>query len=284
MFETTILVLLYKKEFNESKTLNSLLNSYVHYKNAKLVIWNNGPNPLKESSIIPFIKLGYQVHLKETLNNESLAVIYNRFLSYYDSKRYIFLDDDSTLTASYITASCKSDTTKISMPIISFQGQVKSPKISNRPYYLGLEITQKSKVIAVGSGLVIGKDVIPFLKKNYLKVFDEKFYLYGVDTTFCLRVFYSKLTNKINIIPGFNHSLSRLEKESNEVKKFRCKERSYERGLIFRYYYSKPKCILILLKDLFFIFVRMLLKQEKTLEAISLCKAFLYGKHYKNNT
>ncbi|WP_409440386.1 hypothetical protein [Psychromonas sp. GE-S-Ul-11] len=283
MTETAILVLLYNNQPNESKTLNSLLSSVVHYLNAKLVIWNNGPKSFKKTEVALYRNLGYEVFFEETLHNESLAVIYNRFLSCYDAKRYIFLDDDSNLTAPYILASCKSEVTCISLPIISFKNQVVYPKIQNKPYYFGINITGKSKVISIGSGLVIGRDFAVFMKKNYGNVFDERFYFYGVDTTFFLRIFYSKLTSRINIIPGFIHSLSRLEKESNEVKSFRCLERSYERGLIFRYYYSNSKCILTLSKDLITIFFRVILKQRQTINARSLCKAFFSGRHYKNN-
>ncbi|WP_413691538.1 hypothetical protein [Psychromonas sp. KJ10-2] len=110
------------------------------------------------------------------------------------------------------------------------------PKIQNKPYYSGVNITRKSKVVSIGSGLVIGRDVAAFVKKIYGDIFDERFYLYGVDTTFFLRVFNSNLSNRINIISGFQHSLSRLQKESNEVKKFRCIERSYDKGLTIRFY------------------------------------------------
>ncbi|WP_413691540.1 hypothetical protein [Psychromonas sp. KJ10-2] len=90
MTETAILVLLYNNQPNESKTLNSLLNSIVHYSNAQLVIWNNGPKSFEETKMTPYRNLGYEVFFEETLHNESLAVIYNRFLSCYDAKRYIF--------------------------------------------------------------------------------------------------------------------------------------------------------------------------------------------------
>ncbi|MDN2663506.1 hypothetical protein OW492_08960 [Psychromonas sp. 14N.309.X.WAT.B.A12] len=281
MTETAILVLLYNNQPNESKTLNSLLSSVVHYLNAKLVIWNNGPKSFKKTEVALYRNLGYEVFFEETLHNESLAVIYNRFLSCYDAKRYIFLDDDSNLTAPYILASCKSEVTCISLPIISFKNQVVYPKIQKKPYYFGINITGKSKVISIGSGLVIGRDFAVFMKKNYGNVFDERFYFYGVDTTFFLRIFYSKLTSRINIIPGFIHSLSRLEKESKELKKFRRIERSYEQALILRYYRKKPVATFLLIKHLLSVIKRFFFKQENRISIFSLYKAFFTGKHYR---
>ena len=81
MFETAILILLYNKEIKASSTINSLVNSEFQYPNAKVVIWNNGPVSLKSHNCTFIKKLGYEVVVEETLDNESLAVIYNKFLA-----------------------------------------------------------------------------------------------------------------------------------------------------------------------------------------------------------
>ena len=102
MFETAILILLYNKEIKDSSTINSLACTDYHYPNAKLVIWNNGPAPFKSTDCTKLESLGYAVAVKETLNNKSLAVIYNKFLVENAAERYVLLDDDSELNPAYI--------------------------------------------------------------------------------------------------------------------------------------------------------------------------------------
>jgi hypothetical protein len=79
MFATAILILLYNKEIKDSATINSLVSTDYHY--AKLVLWNNGPIPLKNIDCQILESLGYEATVEEILNNESLAVIYNKFLA-----------------------------------------------------------------------------------------------------------------------------------------------------------------------------------------------------------
>lgn len=281
MFETAILVLLYNKEITDSNTINSLIESKFQYPNARLVIWNNGPEQLKKRDYRTFEDLGYDVVIEETLNNESLAVIYNRFLTQNRAEKYILLDDDSVLNAAYILASSKSKAAEVGMPIISSQGEAQSPTIDGLPYSAGTEFSSESKVTTIGSGLVIGADIVDSLKEHYKNVFDERFYLYGVDTTFCLRLFNNKLTDMIKIIPGFNHSLSRLEKEDFEKAKFRCLERSYDLGLTLRYYEPRLSSIFIVIKLCASTLKRTLLGKKVELNFVAVLKGFVFGKHYR---
>lgn len=281
MFETVILVLLYNKEITESNTINTLLESNIQYSNARLVIWNNGPEPLKNRDCSHIEALGYDLVIEETLHNESLAVIYNKFLAENRAEKYILLDDDSVLNTPYILASSKCGINEVAMPIISSEGKVQSPQINDQPYSPKIELTSNSKVITIGSGLVIGADIAANLKENYKNVFDERFYLYGVDTTFCLRLFNSNLTKKIKIIFGFEHSLSRLEKESQKTIKFRRLERSYDLGLTLRYYYPLPNALLVVLKVTISTLKRKFFKQQYMVDLFPLFKAFVLGKHYR---
>lgn len=283
MFETAILVLLYNKEMIESKTLNSLILSEIQYSNAKLVVWNNGPKKLKDYKFDTFVHLGYEVSVEETLHNESLAVIYNRFLSECQAEKYILLDDDSVLNSSYILASSECKSTAVGMPIISFHGKIEAPKIDDVPYSvtLGGGLNVKQKVVTIGSGLVIGTDIVSELKNNYNDIFDERFYLYGVDTTFCLRLFNIKLTDKIKVISGFEHSLSRLETESPKISKFRKLERSYDLGLQQRYYAPFPSAVFTIFKVSASCIKRFFFRQQCSIDVFSLLNAFVFGRHYR---
>jgi hypothetical protein len=281
MFETAILILLYNKEIKDSSTINSLINSKHQYPNTKLVIWNNGPVNLKNLGCLILENLGYEVAVKETLNNESLAVIYNQFLAQNEANKYILLDDDSQLSSPYILASSQSKNHETSMPIITSQNVIHAPIVNNQPYSPDVNLTSKDKVMTIGSGLVIGKEISEKLKQKYGEVFDERFYFYGVDNSFCLRLFETGLTTSIKMIAGFNHSLSRLENEDNKTTKFRQLERSYSTGLELRYYFPMLDALVIILRTGLITIKKTFLGQKRSLSFINLLNAYITGKHYR---
>ncbi|WP_283709993.1 hypothetical protein [Pseudoalteromonas prydzensis] len=281
MFDTAIIVLLYNKEIGESKTLSSLTSSEVQFNDAKLVIWNNGPKKLVDTDVSTFTNLGYEVHIEETLHNESLAVIYNSFINDNQAKKYILLDDDSNLNASYIKAACDSTDSVVSMPIISSGGKVENPKINTVVYNFEQKIKSTDNVMTIGSGLVIGRGIVLELLNRFSTVFDERFYLYGVDTTFCYRLSMTQLIGSVKVIAGFEHSLSRLEVESEQVTKFRQRERSYDFGMTLRYYYSLPRSVYLLARTMIHILKCKILNKKRTFSIRLLLRAYITGKHYK---
>lgn len=282
MFDTAIIVLLYNKEIGESNTLSSLTSSEVQFNDAKLVIWNNGPKKLVDTDVSTFTNLGYEVHIEETLHNESLAVIYNSFINDNQAKKYILLDDDSNLNGGYIKAACDSTRSVVSMPIISSAGKVENPKINSIVYNKEQNITPNDEVITIGSGLVVGREIVFELLKRFSTVFDERFYLYGVDTTFCHRLAMSKLIGSVRVIAGFEHSLSRLDVESEQVTKFRQRERSYDFGMTLRYYYSLPRSVYLLARITLHVFKCITLNKRRVFSLRFLFKAYLTGKHYRD--
>jgi hypothetical protein len=281
MFDTAILILLYNKEINVSTTIHSLVNSEFQYAKARLVIWNNGPAPLKSYDCTCIETLGYDVIIEETLNNESLAAIYNRFLDGNSAKKYILLDDDSDLNPEYVFASSKIKTTEVGMPMIFSQGVICAPTINNKPYTQDVKISIDDEILTIGSGLVIGEEILTKITQKYERVFDERFFLYGVDTSFCLRLFESKWTHIINVIPGFNHSLSRLQDENLEKSKFRRLERSYSAGLELRYYYSLYKALISILDISLGTVKKIIFRQKHKINLFYFFKAILTGKHYR---
>ncbi|MDO6635796.1 hypothetical protein Q4540_04725 [Pseudoalteromonas carrageenovora] len=282
MFDTAMLVLLYNKEINQSSTISSIVDSSARYTNTKIVIWNNGPEPLKERNTSSLSALGYKVEIMETLNNESLAVIYNRFIDVVKADKYILLDDDSKLNDDYINASRSNGKNNVAMPLISSNGVIEAPFINYVPYRLTLEIAPTDKIITIGSGLVIGSQIAAQIKDKHGDIFDERFYLYGVDSTFCLRLFALKLTDKIRLIDGFDHSLSRLEREDKGITEFRLKERSYDTGLTLRYYYPPLKAVYSLFRITITNFKKTLLKEAPCDNLVYLYKSFFSGKHYRD--
>lgn len=282
MLNSAILVLLYDKEISDSKTLSSLATLESQFKNAKLVIWNNGPKKLKSTDVSIFVNLGYQVQVEQTLHNESLAVIYNSFIKSNQAEKYVLLDDDSQLNSDYINFSELVQKERVAMPIISFNGSVVSPTISKVPVRIDTSIKIDEKVITIGSGLVIGSDVVIELESLFGEVFDERFYFYGVDTSFCFRIFLSGLNKSIEFIPGFAHSLSRLQSEDSAFTNFRCNEHSYSLGMMLKYYYSKPKALLVFMKVFFLTVFNRFLRKRGLYKIRPLVRAIYTGKHYRD--
>ena len=113
-------------------------------------------------------------------------------------------------------------------------------------------------------------------------VFDERYYLYGVDTTFFLRFNNLNCSDKARVIKGFNHSLSRLEIESSSNKRFRKVERSYDLGLTLRYYRSCREIIFDIVKVFGSSILKMILKRENAFYLRHVFIALLVGKHYRD--
>lgn len=283
MFDTAILILLYNKEIFSSGTVTSLVASSFQYNKARVVLWNNGPKALANHDCSMLESLGYDVVIKETLNNESLAVIYNQFLAENNAHKFILLDDDSNLTDNYIAASSEITCNMLGMPLITFLDKPRYPKVSRKRCSLNTILTKKDKVVTIGSGLVLGANIVHKLRKKYNNlVFDQRFYLYGIDTTFCHRVFVGGLGDAITIIPGFDHCLSLFEKETKEKTNFRKIERSCEKGLRLRYYTSFLKALFILLRVTIRAVKKSILGKSNDVDLFHLYTAFLSGKHYRD--
>lgn len=283
MFTSSFLVLLYGKHISESPTLKSFLSLDYDFRNINLVIWNNGPSELNDYDVSQFVQKGFNVSIIETLNNISLSLIYNSFIANYSAKTYVILDDDSSLNSEYVTNVFNLSDNEIGMPVITDEGVCKFPyKNNGKLLAAGEMLLIEDEIFTISSGLVIGSLIVDKIKSKYGDVFDENFYFYGIDTTFCLRIMSLKLTPSIKIISGFEHSLSLSISESTQIKKFRCLESSYATGLSLRYYipnYIIPiKLLLASLKS----FKRFILSEPQTFNVFYIIKALLIGRHYKN--
>lgn len=282
-YNSAFLVVLYGVEASASNTLISLINSNVHFENVKLVIHNNGPEKI---SLCPRLEksltnLGFDTTLVQTLNNESLAVIYNGFIKNFDSKRYIVLDHDSELSKNYIYSVDQITTDNIGIPVIMANNAVHSPKVNGELTKNLGKCNKKDEIIAIGSGLIIGQTLANRIKFKFGCIFDDKFYLYGVDFTFLKRFNSLNISDHAILVPGFNHDLSRLE-EGNHSK-FRIKERGYDKGLTIRFY-SKTKFALFY--SIIKVTIRGVLDKlngnNRLYHLPDVYKAVFLGKHYRD--
>jgi hypothetical protein len=282
MCDSAILILLYNCELEDSKTLQTLKRCSVNFESAKLVIWNNGPTSLSSLDVSFLSECNLDISIKQTIVNESLAVIYNQFLGEYKANTYIFLDHDSTLNANYLTESLQVKKGELCVPVILSDGKITSPTINGSVCTNDIKFSPSDKIVSIGSGLIVSKEVVVSLSEKYGKTFDERFYLYGVDTTFFYRIYDSGLTSKIKIISGFEHSLSRLEVENSETKKFRRLERACDRAMTFRYYTSSKVFLYSVVRVSLQIFKRTLTGKEKDIDYFTFIKTLICGKHYRN--
>lgn len=284
MHQLSILVLLYNCGLEKSKTLSSLLNVNFLGNNVNLVIWNNGPEKLKGIDYFNNKSKNIEIEFIETLHNESLSKIYNTFIENNNSSKYLILDHDSLLDQLYINSVISSERNNISIPQIICDNIIRAPFINGKVYDKKIIFDNTDLIISIGSGLVIGNDVVKEMKNEYGKVFDERFFLYGVDTSFFKRLNKCLKDNsfKICILPPISHSLSRLETEGKLISRFRIIERSYDMGLSLRFYTRSYKIPIYLIKYFFATLISYMTNKKRHYSFRLLMKSFLQGKHYRN--
>ncbi|EMW0511514.1 hypothetical protein ACVD54_001570 [Enterobacter mori] len=273
-FRLAILVLLYNRKPSESTSFNSLDKALQELStscnNIKICLWNNGPDKL--SSNIDFKSPHYDTSVIETIQNESLSCIYNQFLEKYDSEKYLILDHDSLVSIEYLNQ-CLNESFEYMIPTIVTQHGVQSPKVYKLRSYIGNET-----LLGIGSGICLSNEACNVIKGKFSTVFDERFYLYGVDSTFFLRLNKIGLAKKLKISKNtITHSLSKFEKEGVAIKKFREKERSYDQALTLRYYFSLFTFVTTFKKLLGCIFLN-----KSDINFLVFISALISGKHYKS--
>ncbi|HBS0624429.1 TPA: hypothetical protein MAA66_005615, partial [Klebsiella pneumoniae] len=76
-YENLLLIVLYDKHPKDSKTIASILQND-SLNNTKVILWNNGPSRIEiADAIAEFRQHGYLCDFIETIENNSLAYIYN---------------------------------------------------------------------------------------------------------------------------------------------------------------------------------------------------------------
>lgn len=268
-YDFVFVVVLYNKVITDSATIKSLLDNQNKQYNSKIIVWNNG------TLCCDIHLLECNIELIDNRKNESLAKIYNTVINTVDSRKYIFLDDDSSLSKDYLNDIYKSSVYHSCIPIIKAADNIISPVSITGKVKLG-KISSDTELHGIGSGLVLSRYIINEILKTKNNVFDERFFLYGVDTVFFKRLFNLKQNNHIFIIKGFEHDLSRLNAKSNTPH--RIKERSYGFGLYCRYYPNKQNLYVLLI-----LIIKTFYKKNKQHSLKHILAAIITGKHYRSN-
>lgn len=270
MHSISILVLLYDCDILQSKTIKTISNILsIEDVSFNIDIVNNGPRKIE----VP--KLNFNYTFIEHIENRSLSKIYNMFITRNQSDFYIVFDQDTGINSSIkdLIQKIIIEPSDIAFPSILSNGQEYYPL----GLHHGVGTIPKNRIFrTIASGLVISHQLKQRCLDKYGSIFDERFYLYGVDTSFCYRL------SMLNILPTYTwcgsieHSLSRVE---GDISEFRMKERSYDFGLTCRHYFSWSWG----LKLTYFILTNPLgIGKYKNLRFEYVFKAFWSGKHFKN--
>ncbi|WP_343316397.1 glycosyl transferase [Acinetobacter soli] len=244
-----MVVILYGKRFEESKTLQSLMR--FSYQLDQLLIVNNGPESLDshDSFFITLSKKHKHVKFENQIQNKPLSWIYNDFINSIDTDYYVLFDDDTEINIDYESYLFQMDNTDLELPkIISITDKKQYyPKLNEQIIFENSIIESDSELFSIGSGLIISNKIKNSFKKYNLELFDSRFALYGVDFSFFRRL--NKLGRESFLISSqtfLNHSLSGAE---GMVAKWRVKERLYDEILTIKYY--RAFSFLRLLKAIF---------------------------------
>lgn len=240
--KTTLLVVLYGKDYNQSKTLSCLAE--IEYNKYELLIFNNGPNTLENDVehcrvLASLRNKGVNFLIKQNINNIPLGVIYNAMFSdYQNTDRFILFDDDTFITSEYFEGIDHVDNIDLIAPIIlpESTGEPFYPKINGNMVQGVYRVKPTDKIFSIGSGLVIYKRLIKKVLSEYAQVFDERFALYGVDFSLFRRV--NKLRTRgveinIEVRSSLIHSLSRVDKKDSLWREH---ERLWDEVLSLKYY------------------------------------------------
>ena len=244
MNNIAILVVLYDKELIDSKTLTSLVNFDFNFNS--LVIYNNGPVNLavNEQFVNSLYHKFKSVKIVNDLNNSPLSKIYSNFISEIEVSSYVILDDDTELNPSYIDMLndnyLKPKYDIVVPKIISKGGEQYYPISNGSPVITEGDVNNLPNLLSITSGVVINNTLLAKINVLNNRVFDERYALYGVDTSFFKNISKNKRVS-IGLASHLSHSLSRAESIDSP---FRRKERLFDLAIstrcypsLFNYYY-----------------------------------------------
>lgn len=231
-----MVVILYGKRFEESKTLQSLTR-FSHQLDQLLIV-NNGPENLDSHDpfFIALSKKHKHVEFENQIQNKPLSWIYNDFINAIDADYYVLFDDDTEINSSYENFLFQMNNIDLELPkIISIIDKKQYyPKLNEQIISENGVIERRGELFSIGSGLIISNKIKKIFKKYDLELFDSRFALYGVDFSFFRRL--NKIGKAGLLISSktfLNHSLSGAE---GVIAKWRAKERLYDEILTIKYY------------------------------------------------
>jgi hypothetical protein len=232
-YKLGVLVVLYGCEYRDSVTLLSLAELDV-CKNTKLVIWNNGPIHVSDDLNL---QNSFDVEIKTSIENLPLSYIYNLFLNQFICEKYVFFDHDSEICSNYLNK-LKIENSDLFMPRIMVGGKCFFPtsRCSLKAITENIK-TDSHAITSIMTGICISEKLKYLFINKFNSVFDERFALYGVDSTF-----FNRLTQiekvEVSVFGDVQHSLSSQDPVESKSE-FRRKERAFDVAIQLRHYPSK---------------------------------------------
>lgn len=244
-YDLCICIVLYGKSAPYCKTIASLQRkSHLLVRaRVKIVVWNNGPSSFSGASVESLRKQfpeSISIDVLEDLNNTPLPSVYNSVLELVPCHRLCILDDDSDPDERFIVAVCSNDCADLIVPRIAVSGVQHGPVKLGKFMAAGRhQISRPCGFFAIGSGLAPSKALMDRVRKSFGHVFDDRYALYGVDTSFCMRVERLARSGAIEVqcIGNIEHELSRLDPGASR-NEFRRRERGWDFGITLRYYFE----------------------------------------------
>lgn len=268
-----IVVVVYNKTIAESTTINTLSNYFL--KDSVLVIHNNGPKDIDFGSDYERLKEKFlDVKIVNDISNSPLSILYNNFIAEYsDADKYVILDDDSTITDSFIQALRDSDYDLELPKIVS--------RTDNKNYYpisAGKVVTSEGFLptqgtFSIGSGLIISRRTVDIFDSHKITPFDENFALYGVDVSIFRRIYKLNTQGETFKLRTQSHLLHSLSRTEGSESAFRIKERLIDVAVSTRRYPTFRMHVHLLKK------LTLTVLNRNFSGAAALVGAYFYGKH-----
>ena len=228
MLRTLLVVVLNGKTYQNSATLNSLMNR--DFSDTHLVIINTGPDALRfDKDFIHTLGFCFKdIEIKEFLDNRLLSKVYSDiFIEFNEFDRFILLDDGSIVNKAYLKNINRfyQKNIDLQMPNLKrlMDGKICFPIINGkvRKYVDGFLLKNEENIVSLASGLVVYRS---FLDKYVFvnnKCFDE-FFSFNDINSFYFKVLHTSKSGlsgvNIQIVNTLEHQLNGSANKSNKLR------------------------------------------------------------------
>jgi hypothetical protein len=281
----TAIIILYNENIENSKTFESLLNSDRSDITLNVIIWNNGPKSLNLQEVRQCKSVcdskNISLSIYENLHNIALSKIYNFFINRESFDFFTILDQDSILNNDFFQNIKINNDFDVIIPQVYSAGWISKENSLCFPiYHENRKIFDKKAFImgeieSISSGLTLSNQLIKYISKSKQEIFNERYALYAIDTSFFLNLIALKQTEFKGICVGkINHSLDFNLQDRKKVSPMRRLEMEYSKVLNKIFYDKKSRL------NIFLYLLRKFTRREYSYsEFLKLIKCLFKKKH-----
>ncbi|WP_225086202.1 glycosyltransferase family 2 protein [Pectobacterium colocasium] len=208
------IVVIYNSALMESQTIKAIFNSNQNDITLNIIIWNNGPNLLKDEDIDDYIsecktrKISTIIY--QDIRNISLSKIYNLIIEKEPFDFFAILDQDTKISTDFFSNILENKEYELICPAIYLENnnnQLDSPVYSNSLEIIPSGDFNANHMLTCGSGIAISHSLCEKVINKYGFMFDEAYAFYLADHSFLFNL------NDFNFIKGkcvgkIHHNLS----------------------------------------------------------------------------